>query len=243
MLANLNLINRQILNFGKVLVALSVLTVAPHAARANLGAFDFEPFEFAYPGGLSSPALDGSLLSLEIHEVFGDPHSVYLSLLNLSDLSNSNISPTSPTITGIYFDDNASLLNFGSASIFDQSPSTGFNLGGGAPPNVPGGVSIGFFSDYRVTASPPAPSLGLDPGQFLTLQFGLLGGATAADVFQALANADVSSSLRLALHVQEIGLGVSTAASGSFVTVVPEPGGFLLLAVAGVVLQLRRRRR
>ncbi len=243
MLAKLNFIVSQVLANAKALVVLLALIVCAGPSRANLGTFYFTPFEFAYAGGLSSPALEGSLFALEVHEVFGNPNSVYLSLLNLSDLSHPNISATSPTITGIYFDDNASLLNFGSASIFDQSPMTGFNLGGGGPPNVPGGVGISFFSDYRVSATPPSPSMGLDPGQFLTLQFGLLGGATASDVFQALAHEEASSGLRLALHVQEIGVGSSTEASGSFVTVVPEPGGFLLLAVAGMVLQLRRRRR
>jgi len=224
-------------------LAVGLFTFGSPRAEASLGTFYFTPFEFSYLGGLSSPALDGGLFAVEIHAVADNPNAVIFNVQNLSDPNHPNISPTSPTVTNIYFDDNYGLLNYSSVSLVGQSPSTSFSLGGGAPPNVPGGTNIGFASDFQVSATPSPVQNGLDPGQFVMIQVGLQGTATAAEVVTAMSLDQPNSNLRLAMHVREIGIGNSTEQSASYVTVVPEPGSALLLAVSGLMLQLRRKRR
>jgi hypothetical protein len=217
------------------------MAVQPASAQTqHLGQFDFTPFEFSYPGGLSSPALDSGIFSLKVASLNSDPGVVLFTILNASDLSNPNIPPTAPTVTRIFFDDNFGILNFNNASFFELSTGASFSIGG--MNNVPGGDNIGFSADFRFSADPPPSRNGLDPNEFLTLSIGLNPGFTAQQAVEALALDNPSANLRVALHVQEIGVGSSTEASASYISVVPEPSALLLVGAGGLLLMRRRRK-
>lgn len=243
MLSHSLLIPHILRTFATLTLSAGLFAFSTPRAEASLATFYFTPFEFDYAGGLSSPALQGSLFAVEVHSVLNNPKAVIFNVQNLSDPNHPNISPTAPTATNIYFDDNYGLLNYKNVSLVGQSPSTSFNLGSGSPSNVPGGSNIAFSSDFQVSATPPPVKNGLDPGEFVMIQIGLKGNATAADVVAAMSLDQPKSNLRLAMHVREIGEGNSTEQSAGFVTVVPEPGSALLIAVSGLMLQLRRKRR
>jgi hypothetical protein len=85
---------------------------------------------------------------------------------------------------------------------------------------------------------------GVNPGEFLTVIWSLLGGVTYSDVIAALnLGGDQSGSLRIGIHVQ----GFANGGSESFVNATPTPvpvpaAGLLLMGALGALTVARRRK-
>jgi len=148
----------------------------------------------------------------------------------------TNTAAIASSITNIYFDDNNSLMNFGS---FVTQTGTSFAQGG-SPGNVPGGNSINpaFNADIDLNVSAQGnPANGINTAaDVLVVAFNLLNGANFANLASALNNGD----LRVAFHVRAIGTADD---SDSFVsTVIPLPTTAALAGVGLLGLATRRRR-
>lgn len=150
-----------------------------------------------------------------------------------------NEGPLASSIQAIYFDDGhllgiASIVN-GPGTEFSQGASPG-DLPGGNTLTIPFNVTVGFLA----SADNPAPSKGVNPGQWVAIVFSLINGATYQDVIDDMGN----GSLRIGMHV----IGQADGDSDAFINngddtpVVPLPAG-AGLALAGLApLALRRRR-
>jgi hypothetical protein len=156
-----------------------------------------------------------------------------------------NDSTVGSSITQIYFDDNGNILS-GIVPPLDWGNQAGVDYHQGATPgNLPGGNNIGFDTtdptkSFSAGPNPPVSPNGLNPGQWLIINFGFDSGETLANVFSALDN----SCLRIGIHVQSIAIGGDCGCgddgpSASFVT--PEPASVILFGI-GVLACWRRRR-
>jgi hypothetical protein len=135
-------------------------------------------------------------------------------------------------IAGIYFDDSGLLASI--ASIVNGA-GTSF-AENGAPPGLPGGTEASppFDEDFRLNATPPPSSNGVDPGETVGVIFDLVTGMTVAQAQAAFA----SGALRVGVHV------ISFASGGSESLVnVPEPSPMLLMGLGLVGLAIAGRRR
>lgn len=165
-------------------------------------------------------------------------------------LENKGSSPCS--ITDVYFD------NGGSSSCFDniaglwdrddpvfgisRHPGVDFSMGA-APPNLPGGNTVGFnvTSGFAADSDDPRPvGNGVNPGEFLGIVIRLIPGKTLADVWDAFE----SGEMRVGIHVQAFADG----GSESFVTggvggEIPEPTTVALLGAGVLSLAMRNKRR
>lgn len=166
-----------------------------------------------------------------------------------------NTGPEPSSIVQTYWDDAAGLL--GGISGFTSSPGV-FYSNGASPGNVPGGNPFGFDATSAADADNPGgkSNNGVQPGEFVTATFALLGGATLADVLSAIVaggDDDGTASddgIRIALHGQSIG---ASGDSESFINKIPPPmstapvpaafpllaGAIAIFGIAGV----RQRRR
>jgi MYXO-CTERM domain-containing protein len=151
----------------------------------------------------------------------------------------TNSGPAASSITDVYFDDGTLL---GIAAVFNSS-GVDFSQGA-APPNLPGGNTIGFntTAGFNADSNPPTQPNGVNPGETLGILFNLQAGRTFSDVISDLA----SGALRIGVHVQGFGNG----GSESFVNLaqpVPEASTLTYLAaglgVLGLAGALRRRQR
>lgn len=125
----------------------------------------------------------------------------------------TNSGPVSSFIAQIYVDVVGGLLAGPSVTNFT---GTNFSLGG-SPPNLPGGNTVSFTSDFRASANNPSPQNGANVGEMVALNF----SGNINNVLAAIGN----GSLRLGTHVQGIG---SAGGSDSFVNsptpiVTPDP--------------------
>jgi hypothetical protein len=133
-----------------------------------------------------------------------------------------NIGPEASSITQVYFDDDSSLLD--EILSLDEGPGVSFHVGAN-PPNLPGGNTVGFTSDFSIGPDAPVQPNGVNPNEYLDVLFSLETGALFSQVI-----ADMESgALRIGIHVQ----GYTSEGSESFVThntnSIPEPATMLLL--------------
>lgn len=169
--------------------------------------------------------------------------------VDVLDLGSGNISftfansgPLASSIADVYWDDRAGVL--GTMGTITASSGVSFSQGA-APPNLPGGNSIGFSATASADSNPPVQPNGVNPGEWLTIVWSLISGATYADVIAALnLGGSQSGSLRIGLHVQ----GFANGGSESFVNNTPAPvpvpaAGLLLLGALGGLAAMRGKKR
>ncbi len=157
----------------------------------------------------------------------------------------NNAGPLASSITDTYWDDQAGLLG----TIGSITGSAGVSYSSGAnPPNLPGGNTIGFsVSPAGASADSKSPTQpnGVNPGEWLTIVWSLVTGATYSDVLAALnLGGDQTGSMRIGIHVQ----GFANGGSEAFVNApppapVPVPAASVLLMGGLAAMGLLRRRR
>lgn len=146
---------------------------------------------------------------------------------------------TASNISEIYFDFPSTLSVSGYQILESGGPD--FSLGG-SPSDLPGGNTVGFASDWMVSADNPSPQKGINAsGESVTVNINFAGSPTLQSIYDAINN----GSFRFGLHVQAIG---TTGKSDAFVNgppnVVPEPGTYGALAgVAIAALAWTKRRK
>ncbi len=160
----------------------------------------------------------------------------------------ANDGPVASTITGMYFDDGAGVLD----SILAPIDGAGVSFGlGGHPANLSAPtVPYHFGADFWATANAPKGlgGKGVDnTGEFVTIPFTLESEETFADVLAAL-DADLADptstigTLRVGMHVQSIG---TASRSDAFILTpvqTPLPGAVILglLGLSAAGLKMRR---
>ncbi len=143
----------------------------------------------------------------------------------------------SSSIANIYFENvdvgQSHLLANG--AVFGTDSGVSFDVGGspGSPANPGSPDWRGNLT--RFSAENPAPSMGINSGESLTLRFDLLGGASVGDVVSAIGAGD----FRIAQHVLSIGGGEESIWT---VVVIPLPGTAGLGALGLGLVAIRRRR-
>lgn len=157
----------------------------------------------------------------------------------------NNSGPLRSSITDVYWDDQAGLLG----TMGSITGSSGVSYAQHASPgNLPGGNTIGFSvspSGASADSNPPVQPSGVNPGEWLTIVWSLVTGASYSDVLAALnLGGDQSGSLRIGIHVQ----GFANGGSESFVNDTPAPvpvpaAGVLLMGGLAAIGLLRRRRK
>ncbi len=110
-----------------------------------------------------------------------------------------------------------------------------------SPGNFAAGNPISFDEDFEVRANNPAPSNGVNPGEWLGVDFTLVGGATFADLISDLTD----GSVRIGIHA----IAFANGKSESLVHTpppegepIPLPSAAGLAALGLGITALRRRR-
>lgn len=153
------------------------------------------------------------------------------------------------SITQIYWDDDASVLDGFAVPPGPTSPDAGVSFSIGASPgNLPAGMSITpqFIADYSVGSNPPVQPNGVNPDETLFVPFDYSGE------FGAVTDALGAGTLRIGLHVQ----GFASGGSESFINipngngngngdcpVIPEPGSIILGTIGLVSASFLKRRK
>jgi hypothetical protein len=139
------------------------------------------------------------------------------------------VSDNRPTITRIFFEDSAGVLNAAATPIGDSQGVVNFT-----PNNqLTAALNGNFTVDYGYWATPPPVQNGLDPNEWVEFKF---VGSSYNDVVAAF----VSSGARIGMHIQEIG-GDGQASQAFINSPIPEPS-IAMLGLLGVVTLVRRRR-
>jgi hypothetical protein len=159
-----------------------------------------------------------------------------------------NTGSSAMSITDVYWDDQARVLG-SMGSITDSGSGVSFSQGA-SPGNLPAGNNIGFTvspSGASADSNAPVQPMGVNPGEWLTIVWSLISGATYADVLAALnLGGDQAGSLRVGIHVQ----GFSGGGSETFVNGTPPPApvpvpaaGLLLIGALGGLAAMRGKKR
>lgn len=207
-------------DFGFIAAAIAAGSLA---SAASAGVVGFNVYENADGVGTS-----GLLLTVELTDVGGT--SVDFELRNDGSLDS--------VVTSIYFENTAFLIaNLTNPRI--QAESAGVDYSDGATPPNPASIPASFGgawagNAYATDPDPPPSSNGINNnvGESLTIRFDYVGGATLADIQDALTSDP--TGFRIAQHVQSIG-------PSSVWTVTPAPGT-AALAGLGMMIFTRRRR-
>lgn len=146
-------------------------------------------------------------------------------------------------VRGVWIDNAAGVL----AALGTISNTTGVVYTAGSSGALPGGESVDFTPTHALglTAKPPPPVNGVNPGESLTWTYSIVGGFGIDDVIAAMN----SGELRLGLHL----IGLPNGGSEGFVTVgneppppppsvIPAPLGGMLAGAGLVAIGARRRR-
>ncbi|MCA0274361.1 MAG: VPLPA-CTERM sorting domain-containing protein [Proteobacteria bacterium] len=155
-----------------------------------------------------------------------------------------NVGAAAMSIADVYWDDQAGTL--GAMGSITSSSGVSFSQGA-APPNLPGGQSVGFSATGSADSNPPVQPNGVNPGEWLTIVWSLISGATYSDVLAALnLGGDQAGSLRVGIHVQ----GFAGGGSEAFVNGTPPPApvpvpaaGLLLIGALGGLAAMRGKKR
>lgn len=202
------------------------MSVASPLAHAQTS-LHFSPFKAEDVNNASLGVIDIDGLVINI------PNGTRFGITNNSTVNGSTVTSDRPTVTQIYWDTNSSFVPTSRSYNSGLSSSSVEYESGGSPGNLPGGNEIGFSSNFQFSPKNPSPKNGLDPRE--TAYFDFIGVNYAA-VIAGLAD----GSIRLGLHIQEV--GASGSNSVSFVNqAIPEPSALLMGAIG--VLSLMRRRR
>lgn len=212
----------------KAITAAALISIGT-AWVANAGVYSFGAIT---ANGVGSPGIGESQMTVVVTDGGG----------GLVNFEFVNAGPLASSITDVYFDDDASVLN----SITGLIGGAGVNFSiGAAPANLPSGNPMGFFAGFSADSdSPTIPLNGVNPGESLDVLFDLVAPMSFGDVITAL---DLGT-LRIGIHVQAF----DNKASESFIncdsaglcpTPVPEPGPLGLLGIGFVALYIARRRR
>jgi len=140
-----------------------------------------------------------------------------------------NYGPIASSIAQIYFDDLENNQYLSTPVTINNELGVGF-VAGATPADLPGGNNISpSFSATQVfntSANNPAPTNGVNPGEFVELIFDLTNNYPFAQLISELQEG-ITGDLRLAMHVISIPYGTTTN-SNSYVHT-PIPGSVLLL--------------
>jgi len=229
--------------------ALAVILIAPRAATAG------PVYSFNVIPDSGSSAVDAAIghaqLSVEVN------NGGTVAGTNFVNFTFRNAGPAASSITQIYFDD-GSLLALGTIT---EGPGTDFRPANPDPGNLPRGNTINFHehAGFSIEPVPQGGTManGVNPGEFLTIQFSLQSGKTYLDTIALLDHSaltptvDVEPGLRIGIHVQGYASGgsesfVNDPSNGPGVQSVPEPAT-VATALSGLipvfVVGLRRRYR
>lgn len=153
---------------------------------------------------------------------------------SLVDFTFYNDSAVQSSITNIYFDDGTLI---GATQSITNGLGTYFVEDG--PGDLPNGNDYpgGFNADrvFNTEAEPPPPANGVNntgTGEWVTIQFALLGEGTFQEVLDELN----SGALKVGIHIQDFPLGSSESAVN-----VPEPTTIVLFGLGGLALIRKRR--
>ncbi len=148
----------------------------------------------------------------------------------------NNAGPLDSSITDIYFS-SGSFLTL-PMIITDSGAGVDFSAGA-TPPDLPGGNDVGFTATRGFTADsdPAVAPNGVNPGEWVAIQFGLGAGQSFASVTQALD----TGAIRIGLHLQAL----SDGQSESYIsTPIPEPEIYAMMGLGlGLMGFMARRRR
>lgn len=131
------------------------------------------------------------------------------------------------SITDIYFDTGDGADLFSSFAISAESAGVAFDLNP-SPNNLPGGNTVGFYSDFGGDSLAPTSANGVDAaGEYITFLGTLGAGFSYADTLAAI----IDGSFRVGMHLQSIDGGGAND-SDSYINVVPVPAAVWLFGTA-----------
>jgi hypothetical protein len=211
---------RNLLGSIALVIGLAIASLSSATAQTlNFKAFETE--------GISNPS-DLDFIDLK-GLVFSTGDGVSITITNTSAIGAGFVTSQMPTVTAIFFEDRAGVLN-NSPVITSASSGVFFESNNSA--NLPGGKSQGFVVESAFTAVPPPPKNGLDPEDYVTFLF-------AGTDYDSLLVALYAGQVRVGMHIQQI--GADGGDSASYISVIPEPSAAWLACLWALALFRRRR--
>jgi hypothetical protein len=206
--------------------AIIILAVSTSLSYAVV--YPFNIFTSTTGFGFGGPNEDDPRINLYV-EVFNDNETAAFRFCNQSSLGDPDLLDLS--IIAIYFD-NETFLE--APQITNQTGCTNF-LEGANPPELQTDEIIDFQTTDSFSADSDGSDIaenGINPGEWLTINFNLWPGASIEDVINQINNAN----LRIGIRVMFLPDGENESAVN-----VPEPAAIVLLTL-GTLLMLRKRR-